>query len=103
MLDRNASCCAVLLWAMATPVFAQDSQPSTASEDVIQEPMPRSRAGASEPSESEPSPGVRKARKAPPKVAISVNPAMLLFGGFGAEVDTAVAPGVSLFVAPSVV
>jgi hypothetical protein len=103
MLDRNALSGAVLLLTVATPVLAQDAQPATAPEEVIQEPMPRSRARSSEPSESETAPVGRKAAKAPPKVAISVNPAMLLFGGFGAEVDAAVAPGVSLFVAPSVI
>jgi hypothetical protein len=104
MLDRNAWCGAVLL--LATPVLAQDAQPGTAPEDVIQDPMPHSRARPSEPAASETAPvgeKAKKAKKATPKVALSVNPAMLLVGGFGAEIDTAVDPIVSLFVAPSVV
>ncbi|MFY0573170.1 hypothetical protein ACN28S_01300 [Cystobacter fuscus] len=101
MLDRNALSGALLLLTVASPALAQDTQPSTPSEDVIQDPMPSSRAQASEPSASEAAPAREKAT--PKKVALSINPAMLLFGGIGAEVDAAVGPAVSLFLAPSVV
>lgn len=101
MLDRNALCSALLLLTVASPALAQDTQPSTTSEDVIQEPMPGSRAQASEPSASEAAPAREKAT--PKTVALSINPAMLLFGGFGAEVDAAVDPAVSLFLAPSII
>ena len=117
MFDRNALPCAVLLLTVATPVFAQDTKPSTASEDVIQDPMPRSRAAVtarSGPAQTQPAqpqasesparptaPVDEKVAQAAPKTAYSINPALLLLGGIGAELDTAVDPSISLFVAPS--
>ena len=101
MLDRNALSCAVLVLTVTAPVFAQDARPSTASEDVIQDPMPHSRAKEPEPSAPPTAPIEKSFVRAAPKSAVSLNPAMLLLGGIGVEVETAVKPNLSLFVAPS--
>ena len=119
MLNRNRLSCAVLLLTVATPVFAQDAHSSTASDEVIQDPMPHSRAAGSPqtgpaqtaaPSSAAPSAAQGDATspaapasesEAARKTTFSVNPAMLLLGGFGAELETAIEPGLSLFVAPS--
>lgn len=114
MFDRNALSCAVLLLTGAAPVFAQDARPSTAPEDVIQDPMPRSRAAdtaqsgpaqaqASEPPARPAAPAGEKGVQAAPSLTFSINPAMLLLGGMGAEVEMAVSPAISLFAAPSLI
>jgi hypothetical protein len=101
MFQRTVLSCAVLILTVAAPALAQDAKPSTASEDVIQDPMPHSRAEAPETSAPPTAPVGERFVRAAPKTAVSINPATLLFGGIGAEIDTAVQPTLSLFVAPS--
>lgn len=114
MFNRSALSGAVLLLTVATPVFAQDAKSSTAAEDVIQDPMPRSSAAgiasgspvqtkAFGPSARPTAPVGEKAAKDAPTFAISTNPATLLLGSVGVEFDGAVNPDVSLFVSPSFV
>jgi hypothetical protein len=101
MFQRTAPSCAVLILTVAAPALAEDAKPSTASEEVIQDPMPHSRAEASEPPSQPTAPVGERFVRATPKTAVSINPATLLFGGIGAEIDTAIQPTLSLFVAPS--
>lgn len=98
MPDRNALLSgAVLLLTLAMPAFAQDAPSPSASEEAIEDPMPRSRASA-----RSTEPAGKKAAKRTRHVTLSINPALLLLGGIGAEVEGAVGANVSLFASPSV-
>jgi hypothetical protein len=114
MFKRNGPSCAVLVLTLSSPVFAQEATPSPEAADVIQDPMPHSKAPASAQSgptqvkANPPAPRqtartAHKRQKEAPTLSVSINPALLLFGGFGAEFEGAVDPSISLFAAPSYV
>jgi hypothetical protein len=102
MFDRKALLGVIPLLTVATPVLAQDSPPTAAPEEVIQEPMPHSKASRTQASERSTTPAGKKAAKATHHVTLSINPAILLLGGIGAELEGAVGANVSLFASPSV-
>ncbi len=99
MFDRKALLGVIPLLTVATPVLALDSPPTAAPEEVIQEPMPHSKASQSQASERSTAPAGKKAAR---RVTLSLNPAILLLGGIGAELEGAVGANVSLFASPSV-